>query len=277
MKILIPTDFSSTSEKAINYATKFFQDEKNEFILYHSFVPFESGFYSYKLSQQENKDTETLLQKRLDKIAEAIINTGSVMNLRTHIARGVEASCLLNYARKQKADLIVMGTTGAGGLKGKLIGSVASAVMKDSYCPVITIPEKYKVKPLKKIVFATDYELKDIEPIRFITRIARQHDSNVELRHFETTKSNRESSTNQSVNYQKTIRQSIRYDRLSFKASKVIDIQEALQKLSGQKDIDIMAMTTHRRRGLINVLFDKSKTQKVAMCSRVPLMCFPVG
>jgi nucleotide-binding universal stress UspA family protein len=277
MKILIPTDFSKTAEKAINYAIKFIPPEKNEFILYHSFVPFESGFYSHKLSQHENKETESILKRRLDKIAEALRKSVKVINLSTHIARGVEAGCMLSFARKQKADLIVMGTTGTGGLKGKLIGSVASAVMKESLCPVITIPEKHKVKPIRNIVFATDYELKDIEPIRFITRIANYHKAKIELRHFETSKPSNNDSSRLSENYKRTIERTIRYDKLTFRSSKVSDIQEALQKLSRQKDIDIMAMTTHKRKGFFNVIFDKSRTQKVAISSTVPLLCFPVS
>lgn len=46
---------------------------------------------------------------------------------------------LLEYAEKEKTDLIVVGTRGQSGFKKLLLGSVASAVVNYAHCPVIVV------------------------------------------------------------------------------------------------------------------------------------------
>jgi nucleotide-binding universal stress UspA family protein len=46
---------------------------------------------------------------------------------------------LLEYAEKEKTDLIVVGTRGQSGFKKLLLGSVASGVVTYAHCPVIVV------------------------------------------------------------------------------------------------------------------------------------------
>jgi len=46
---------------------------------------------------------------------------------------------LLEYAEKEKTDLIVLGTRGQSGFKKLLLGSVASGVVTYAHCPVIVV------------------------------------------------------------------------------------------------------------------------------------------
>ena len=46
---------------------------------------------------------------------------------------------IVNYAEKEKVDLIVVGTRGRSGLKRMLIGSVASDVLHYAHCPVMIV------------------------------------------------------------------------------------------------------------------------------------------
>lgn len=80
-----------------------------------------------------------------------VYNTNA--DIKIFVDRGKEERGILNYARNSKANLIVVGTTGATGLKEKQIGSVTAGIMSKSGCPVIGIPEKYKPCILKEIAF----------------------------------------------------------------------------------------------------------------------------
>jgi nucleotide-binding universal stress UspA family protein len=55
----------------------------------------------------------------------------------TALARGHPAKIILYTARAEKADLIVVGSRGLGGMKGMLLGSVSSAVVHNSKTPVL--------------------------------------------------------------------------------------------------------------------------------------------
>jgi nucleotide-binding universal stress UspA family protein len=48
------------------------------------------------------------------------------------------AENIMEAAREQKVDLIVMGTHGRHGLAHLLLGSVAERVLRDAPCPVLT-------------------------------------------------------------------------------------------------------------------------------------------
>ncbi len=47
---------------------------------------------------------------------------------------------IVNFAKEHSADLIVMATHGRTGISKMLIGSVVDRVLKESACPVLTIP-----------------------------------------------------------------------------------------------------------------------------------------
>ncbi len=50
------------------------------------------------------------------------------------------------YARKKRADTIVMGTHGRSGLKRFLMGSVAEAVLRSASVPVVIVREKARIE-----------------------------------------------------------------------------------------------------------------------------------
>ena len=52
-----------------------------------------------------------------------------------HIASGLPASTVVNYAEKNKMDLIVVGSHGKNGLK-LLLGSIASGILHKAKCDV---------------------------------------------------------------------------------------------------------------------------------------------
>jgi nucleotide-binding universal stress UspA family protein len=55
------------------------------------------------------------------------------------ILSGDPADSILAAAKREKADLIVLGTRGYGELKGLLLGSVSHKVAAQAHCPVLTV------------------------------------------------------------------------------------------------------------------------------------------
>jgi nucleotide-binding universal stress UspA family protein len=48
-------------------------------------------------------------------------------------------AAIVNYADREKADLIVIGTRGRSGVSRMLLGSVASGVVTYAPCPVLVV------------------------------------------------------------------------------------------------------------------------------------------
>lgn len=62
------------------------------------------------------------------------------VDLDTEVLQGSPAEVILTVAREHKADLIVMGARGRGGLAALLLGSQAQKVVAHAPCPVLLVP-----------------------------------------------------------------------------------------------------------------------------------------
>jgi len=59
--------------------------------------------------------------------------------LETRVEMGSPAEKILEVAKKEKVDLIIMGAHGRKGLERAIFGSVADKVVQAATCPVVTI------------------------------------------------------------------------------------------------------------------------------------------
>ncbi|HKP32732.1 MAG TPA: universal stress protein [Chitinophagaceae bacterium] len=67
--------------------------------------------------------------------------------------KGNVTDVVLKTALKEKADLIVIGTHGASGIRQGYVGSNTYQVIKHSSCPVLTIPPRRKISSFSKVLF----------------------------------------------------------------------------------------------------------------------------
>src|SRR5574341_1127006 len=59
------------------------------------------------------------------------------VKVETVLAKGHPAKIILYTTKAEKADLVVVGSRGLGGMKGMLLGSISSAVVQNSKVPVL--------------------------------------------------------------------------------------------------------------------------------------------
>ncbi len=60
------------------------------------------------------------------------------------LLKGNAAKEILNFAEKQKVDIIVVGSLGKSGVQGFLLGNVSEKVLRNSKVPVLVVREMYK-------------------------------------------------------------------------------------------------------------------------------------
>ena len=140
-KVLWPTDFSSSAEKALPYVTDLTQKYGAEIhVLYviEDIAHHESWYGDFdkshvdKLMQWADKSAK----KRLDQVCQKYLDSCPLYV--KHIAIGDPAQEILKLIEKEKVDLVVMASHGT---KGNFrFGSVADKGLKNSPVPVTTIP-----------------------------------------------------------------------------------------------------------------------------------------
>lgn len=161
--ILVPTDFSKNAITALRYAIRLAGVTNAGLYVLHCF-----HFSSYKHLASESEEQRNLIieQTRKEQMVKLQKHVHKAYkSLRLAIKPSTELEVEFNpfvveetirVAQKIKASLIVMGTHGATGIQKFLFGSNTANMVAKSPLPVLAIPESYRYKPLKKLLFCSD-------------------------------------------------------------------------------------------------------------------------
>jgi nucleotide-binding universal stress UspA family protein len=139
--ILAPTDFSPHSERAVQFACGLAETFGAQLHLVHvlsEIIPagpdpllmpvMPPQFYE----ENEGRARETL-QKILDPA------WGKPAGVTTAVRWGGPVEAIVEYAREQRIELVVIATHGRTGLSHVLLGSVAERIVREAPCPVLTL------------------------------------------------------------------------------------------------------------------------------------------
>ena len=158
-RILIPCDFSESSETALSYALDLANSLSCDLLLAHinqyPIMTPEVGLSAYTY-QDATKDSLDALDKLRQRIKNEHQFNGRI---ETYSDMGEISNEVLKLSREKSADLIVMGINSHGNnLVKNLIGSSAVSVAKKSEIPVLVIPPGNQFRKPKTIVYACEYE-----------------------------------------------------------------------------------------------------------------------
>lgn len=78
--------------------------------------------------------------KKLEKIGKLLEEKG--LKFQVKVEEGYPQEVLVDVAKKEKCDLIVMATHGRSGVSRAFLGSVADYVIRNASCPVLTVNPK---------------------------------------------------------------------------------------------------------------------------------------
>ena len=141
-RILVPTDFSPPCEAALATAGVLAAQFGAEIHLVHvledpnTTAAHASDVYGY-VPPGMRESWRKEVQAQLD----ALLNLPGKPQFRvmTHVMFGSPARAIVDYARDNAMNLIVMGTHGRSGFAHLLLGSVAERVVRTAGCPVLTV------------------------------------------------------------------------------------------------------------------------------------------
>ena len=131
--ILMPTDFSDSSNAAISLAGTLSKALNAKLILAHVMEPV-TAYVGSDIYIATSDVDEGPIQERLNEMAAEHKD----LDIETRLTNGDVASAIIDLAIEIKADLIVMGTHGRTGVARLLMGSVAESVMRNARCPVLS-------------------------------------------------------------------------------------------------------------------------------------------
>jgi nucleotide-binding universal stress UspA family protein len=132
--ILFPTDFSESSQHALDLAFSLARDLKARLRVLHVATP--PPFVSYGEFEKAMKESSGYRRELEQQLRQC---QKPVCNAEFHLIQGEPAAEILNFAKEARCDMIVMGTHGRTGLGRLFLGSVAEKVLREASCPVLTL------------------------------------------------------------------------------------------------------------------------------------------
>jgi len=139
-KILAPVDFSEQSKLALIHASKLARIHNARLVVCHII---QNSFYpagpdaSIQPINELLPDLETSRKELLGSLTSKIID--SHVDLVCQIDIGNAYQEIVETAKREEADLIVMGSHGYSGLAHLVLGSTAERVMRMAPCPVLVV------------------------------------------------------------------------------------------------------------------------------------------
>jgi universal stress protein A len=137
--ILVPTDFSPASEKALAYALPFARQFGARITLLHVVEPVGTpDFAKSSPLIMEDDEVKAECTRHLQSVVRSLeIEPGLVE--RTLVRFGRSFNEIADAARTLKVDLIIISTHGRTGLKRVLLGSTTERVVRHAPCPVFVV------------------------------------------------------------------------------------------------------------------------------------------
>lgn len=133
-RLLVPMDFTASSDAALRFAAMLAERLHGQISIVHVFDPWAAVGQDH--ARVREFKTRKLAQ-RVRKVMSALKSDLSDFN--TILAPGDAGEVILNLAKREVADLIVMGTHGRRGLQRLVLGSVAGSVVRRAGCPVLVV------------------------------------------------------------------------------------------------------------------------------------------
>lgn len=148
-KILVPTDFSPASKEGIRYALNLAHAFDAEVIVYHvigikDIVALTRNLNEAKLEAARVSGLKGIFASRLRHFLETNFREymTSVKTIRK-VEFGTPEKGIVETAKAEEADLIVIAGGGRGRFAAMFFGSVTEKVIRDATCPVVTVPAEF--------------------------------------------------------------------------------------------------------------------------------------
>ena len=169
-KILVAIDFSPQSIALLDCVYDLYQDSFKEIILAHVFEDAKDAKSAGAIWQD--------VMNNLSKYKKELLEKG--FNVKIAAPAGEPAIAISELAKSEKADLILIASSGKGYIQSALLGSTSFDVARLADCPVF-IERGRTLKPaelgapparLRKVLLPTDFSLSSLEGLSILRRLS---------------------------------------------------------------------------------------------------------
>lgn len=267
-KILVPIDFSTVAENALNYAIEIAAKFESELVLYHAYTFNKKFDYDWNFTEDEQPYVRNLEQKMsatVNKFKEKFIRNGLL--IQTRVEELHVFTLFDRIVKKHEIDMIIMGSKGASGLEKVIFGSVASGTLDLAKVPVLVVPPNQSYQPLEQVILAIDLDHVSTNALSPLQKLATKFGTKVTILSINTGGSNKDAH-HRVESFLKNV------ETTYHEAPMSKSINQSINEFIKINKYDLMCMI-RREKGFFESLFQRSITEEQVYNTSIPLLVLP--
>lgn len=257
--IVVPYDFSDCATDALQVAAQIARATGACIEVVHVYEQM-TDFHP------ENQRLREDIEARLDRVPQLPFLQG--LELKKFMLRQLALPEMFRNERIAGADLIVMGSHGATGLRG-IVGSNTQRIVRSAPMPVLVVKQRMEDLRIDDVVFASNFSPADVDKFDAFRPLLDIWNPRIHLLKVNTPKAFERSED--STRAMDAFLQ--RYELKKFTATVYNDlsIEEGILNFSRGIDADLIAMATHGRTGFFHVV-NGSLTEDIVNHTNFPVL-----
>lgn len=268
--ILVPTDFSDNSMRALKYAQVLFSSlECNFYLLYvGSLLDTKKDTKSFQPLEDVTESTKNRLMALVKETRRHSIEANHFF-FPLH-EYGFFIPTIKKHVEENNIDLIIMGTKGVSGLKEKVVGSNAGDVITKVQCNTLVVPMQVEMARPREIAFPTDfhilYSIKILRPMEEMVKLGK-----AQLRIMNVLKEGDELNIDQRSNkeYLSDFMEEALPHAYSFHTITNQKVKQAIQCFVESREVDMILMVAKNLNFIQQILFD-GLVEQISFHTKIP-------
>jgi len=273
-RILVPCDFSAQSKEAFKTAIEIAGKVKGEIFLLHVLpIPtmYTTGFAGEPIAfdpayyTQMEQDAKAELEKMKQ-------NTGQdSLKVTTLVLYGELIPGIRKEIESSQIDIVVMGTSGASGIKEIFIGSNTEKAVRFSPVPVLAVRKSLTIESVRNILVPSTLDLNQTGFINKLKELQHFFDATLHILlvntpvHFRRDPDAYEALKDFAKHY--------KLDNYKLHLRNNAREEDGIRDFAYSENIDLIAMATHARKGLAH-LFNLSVTENIVNHVHIPIWTY---
>lgn len=270
--LVVPTDFSSVSVNAMNYAVDMAQAINAGIVLLHVYnvpVSFTDSPVS-PVSTVSIEEIKRTSEERLKELKKNLVTiTAGKVEIFTEARLGETIEELQQICNSVEPLAIIMGSHGATGLERLIMGSTTLTAIRHLKCPVIVVPPGTTYHGIRKIGLACDFEnIVQSTPVDYIKNIVREFGADLYVLNVKDIEQDDLEDAIMDTAYLDAMLEDVspKYVQLTGK-----DVVESINSFAEHNNLDLVMVIPKKHR-FIDSLFHKSQSRDLITHAHIPIV-----
>jgi nucleotide-binding universal stress UspA family protein len=272
--LVVPTDFSSVSVNALNYAVDMAQAINAGIVLLHVYnVPVTfTDVPTAPVNTVSIEEIKRTAEERLEEIKRNLVTvTSGSIQVYSEARLGETVEELEQLCRSLEPLAVVMGSHGTTGLERMIMGSTTLTTIRQLKCPVIVVPSGTTYHGIKKIGLACDFEnVVQTTPVEYIKNIVKEFGADLYVLNVQDKQEEDRELAEHTMDttYLDAMLEDIRpiYVPLSGK-----DVVDTINVFAEHNNLDLVMVIPKKHR-FIDRLFHKSQSRELITHAHIPIV-----